>query len=227
MRLLTTQLLVYFVCSIQASLVLFPNSFNDCTPPTKPVCSINDVYCDNNSNNPQYSNTNFNAAFVVSEAEKNADGSYNVVGNYQAAQSDQLFENFAQNVDQIYISGTGVNDATIYSQTANNPVNNPFKWSAKFRCQPQIKHGKCCIPDGLKLCYKFKQGGAGGAILNTVFGQQQLSYYNINPLSGDAEPYDPNNLFNEQLLFHKRDEEAGVGQIAELSKRTPNGLLNF
>ena len=85
MRLLTTQLLVYFVCSIQASLVLFTNSFNDCTPPTKPVCSINDVYCDNNSNNPQYSNTNFNAAFVVSEAEKNADGSYNVVGNYQAA----------------------------------------------------------------------------------------------------------------------------------------------
>ncbi|KAI5910889.1 hypothetical protein K4G61_g4590, partial [Candida parapsilosis] len=226
MRLMILQLLAFIVCSVHAFQAFFPGSFNDCTPPTKPkpICSIDHIYCDNPNNQQQQQQRNINAAFVISGVEKNTDNSYNIFANYQAENYNQLYTNFAQNVDQVYVSGTGVSDATIYDQRTNNQVN-PFRWSAKFTCKPQVKNGKCCIPDGLKLWCKFKQGGAGGAAINQVFGQQ-VSYYSVSPLSGGVQPYDPNGLFNQQLSFHKRDEEV-QSDLNVLERRNSNDLFNL
>ncbi|CAL1204527.1 unnamed protein product [Candida parapsilosis] len=205
MRLHIFQLLA-FIVSICSADVFFPGSFKDNTLPLlPPVCTEDKLYCET-TYNPTYFMTTFNAAFVVSESKRNIDSSFSIVINYQADKYDQLYNNFLQNIGQIHLTGTGTADPILYSYGIPNTITNPFRWSARIQVTTQVKNGKCCTRDGMRLWYTFRPYGTGYAALYQVFGTQQI-YYTTNAWNGAVQQYDPMTLFNQQLLFQKREEE--------------------
>lgn len=92
-----------------------PNDFKDWTSPlVQPVCGVKQLYCDTSTTKEDCGQVTFKSAFVVSNPQKNEDGTFNIVMKYEADYADKLYEYFAENVALVSITGTGVDDVYIY-----------------------------------------------------------------------------------------------------------------
>ncbi|KAI5906193.1 hypothetical protein K4G60_g5465, partial [Candida parapsilosis] len=236
MKLSTASLvsLAALVGSSEATWALFEDLFKDCAPKhVKPICKIKDIFCDTDDSNESSvsardgGSVNFKAAFVVSGAERNDDGTYNVVANYEADQSDQLHQYFGGDIDSLSLTGTGCDDVHLYGKSASDSVENAFKWSTKFQCKPKIKNGKCCLPDGFSVGYDFSESGSSWDALKSVFGSKSCSY-GINTQWSFVKSFDPYALLNKELSLFKRDEVVeGVDGSTTFDKRTLGFLLDL
>lgn len=183
------------------------------TPPLNLVCTVKQLYCDTTTNKKDCGRLTFNSAFVVSDPRKNEDGTFNVVMRYEADHSDKLYEYFAENVALISVAGTGSEDVYIYRKDRFKGIESPFRWSKQIQVKPQIRQGKCCLPDTVLIGYTFANYGPGWSALNCKFGKSCV--YRMKPNFKFVETCDAESFFNKQWSKFKRDDE-----LADLEKRT-------
>lgn len=173
-----------------------PNDFKDLTSPlVQPVCDAKQLYCDTSTTKEDCGHVTFNSAFVVSNPQKNEDGTFNIVMKYEADYADKLYEYFAENVALVSITGTGVDDVYIYRKDVYKGIDNPFKWSKQIQTRPQLRQGKCCLPDTVQIGYNFVQYGPGWSALHCVFDKSCV--YQVKPNFKYVEACDSESFFNK------------------------------
>ncbi|CAI5759419.1 unnamed protein product [Candida verbasci] len=227
MKLASSQLftVALFIYSTQA--FWFLDSIFTCFKPLPqpPKCSAKQFYADlsSHSNAKRSFNANLDAAFVISDAEKNADGTYSVVGNFKVNKEDQLHSFFSDKVKKLTLTGTGVSDVVLYGDESG--VANPFYWSAKFLIKPEYKDGKVCLPSVFQIIHDFKSG-LGLDIISNVLGTDKL-IYKFAAVEAGLSIFDPLSFFNSQLTKREESEYDVNGFSEIIDKRTLNFFIDL